>query len=110
MHARVWHIRIAPAKHAEMAETVRSIAQLARRHEGYRGALLLRPEEGADGEALVIALWDSAEQMKASEQKLLVTQAMARVIDTSKAVPSIHEHEVLYCDLVAGGENRAATE
>jgi heme-degrading monooxygenase HmoA len=110
MYARVWQIRLPAEKSQEMAETVSSIAQLARRHDGYRGALLLRPAEGAEGEVLVIALWDSAEKMKASEQQLFVTQAMARIIDTSKALPTIRAHEVLFSDLGLSNESRAASD
>ena len=67
MHARVVIMEMLPI---DVAETVRSyrdrVVPAGREQEGFRGAWMLTDPE--TGEGLSISLWDSADDMLASEE------------------------------------------
>ncbi len=98
MHARVWQLRILPGKLEEFTSAVRSLIPPARQQGGFRGVVALRTGAGEPLEVLLIAVWDSLEELKASEKNLFLYQALARLLAFCEGLPSIREHEVLMSD------------
>jgi hypothetical protein len=49
----------------------------------------------------LVALWDSLRAMRASENNLFLTQAIARFLACSEGVPHITEAELLASDFIA---------
>ena len=101
MHARVWQLRILPGKLEEFADTVESLIVPARKQEGFRGVIALRMDAGTAPEVLLVSLWDSVANLRATEKNLFVTKAIARIMTCCQGVPSIHEHEVLVSEFAA---------
>jgi quinol monooxygenase YgiN len=95
MHARVWKLRIRPGKLQELRNAIDSLIPPAQRQGGFRGVLVLGSGKKGSPDATVIALWDSLEAMRASEQDLLVTQAISRLLGCCEGFPRFEEREVL---------------
>jgi heme-degrading monooxygenase HmoA len=102
MHARVWHLRILPEKLEEFKKAIRSLLLPAYKQGGFCGVVVLRGDGDPDKEAMVIAVWDSLEQLKASERNLFLYQAIARILGCCEAFPTITEREVLLSEFAAG--------
>jgi hypothetical protein len=100
MNARVWQLHLSPDKAQEFQEIFSSVVDLARQQGGYRGALALASRRSPSPEVSVVALWDSLEAMRASENNLFLTQAISRFLACSEGLPHITEQEVLASDFV----------
>jgi len=99
--AYVWQLHIRAGKTEEFQEIFYSLVELARRQDGYRGAVALSSGKPDSPEVIMVALWDSAEAIRASENNLFLTQAIARVIGCCEGVPHITEQEILASDFIA---------
>ncbi len=99
MHARVWQLRILPGKLEEFTSAARSLIPPARQQKGFRGVLVLHTGAGEPREVLIVSVWESLEELKASEKNLFLYQALARLLSFCEGLPSIREHEVLISDL-----------
>jgi hypothetical protein len=78
-----------------------SVVDLARRQEGYRGVLALASGKSESPDVTVVALWDSSQAIRASENNLFLTQAISRFLACCEGLPHITEQEVLASDLIA---------
>jgi heme-degrading monooxygenase HmoA len=101
MNARVWQLHIRAGKTEEFQEIFYSLVELARRQDGYRGAVALSSGKPEAPDVIMVALWDSAEAIRASEKNLFLTQAIARVLSCCEGVPHITEQEILASDFIA---------
>lgn len=101
MHARVWQLRIQPGKLEEFTAAIQSLVPLARQQGGFRGVLVLRTNGKERPEAMVIAVWDSLQDLRKTEHSMFVTQALARVLSCCEGFPSIRESEVLVSEFAA---------
>jgi len=101
MHARVWELHVRPGKVQDFQDILSSLVELARQQEGYRGVLALASGKSASPEVTLVALWDSLEAMRASEDNLFVTQAIARFLACCEGFPHITEQELLASDFIA---------
>jgi quinol monooxygenase YgiN len=101
MHARVWELHVRPGKVQDFQDILSSLVELARQQEGYRGVLALASGKSASPEVTLVALWDSLEAMRASEDNLFVTQAIARFLACCDGFPHITEQELLASDFIA---------
>ena len=100
MHARVWHVRIQAGRTEEFVSALDSLLPVARKQPGFRAALVLRTEEGKSPEATVIAVYNSQEDIKASEKNLFLYQAMSKILSYCEGFPNIREEAVLLSDFV----------
>jgi quinol monooxygenase YgiN len=101
MHARVWKLHVRPGKVQDFQEILSSLVELARQQEGYRGVLALASGKSESPDVTLVALWDSLEAMRASEDNLFVTQAIARFLACCDGFPHITEQELLASDFIA---------
>jgi quinol monooxygenase YgiN len=108
MHARVWEFHVRPGKVQDFQDILSSLVELARQQEGYRGVLALASGKSASPEVTLVALWDSLEAMRASEDNLFVTQAFARFLACCDGFPHITEQELLASDFIATGARAKA--
>jgi len=102
MHARVWQVRIRPGKTDDFKTALQSLFPLARQQPGYRGAVALTSGTAAAREVTVVGVWDSLDDIRASERNLFVTQAISRVLVCCDGFPQITEQEVLERDWFSG--------
>ena len=101
MHARVWQLHVRPGKVQDFQDILSSLVELARQQEGYRGVLALGSGKSESPDVSLVALWDSLEAMRASEDNLFVTQAIARFLACCEGFPHITEQELLASDFIA---------
>lgn len=101
MHARVSQLRILPGKLEELTGAIQSVIPLSRKQAGFRALVVLRGGSDALPEATVISVWDSLEDLKASEKNLYLYQAIARVLSFCESFPAIREQEVLVSEFAA---------
>jgi quinol monooxygenase YgiN len=101
MHARVWQLHVRPGKVRDFQDILSSLVELARQQEGYRGVLALASGKSESPDVTLVALWDSLEAMRASEDNLFVTQAIARFLVCCEGLPHITEQELLASDFIA---------
>jgi len=100
MHARVWELHVRPGKVQDFQDILSSLVELARQQEGYRGVLALASGKSESPDVTLVALWDSLEAMRASEDNLFVTQAIARFLACCDGFPHITEQELLASDFI----------
>jgi len=101
MHARVWQLQIHPGKVQDFKDTLSSVADLARQQRGYRGVLALSSGKSESPDVTLVALWDSLEAIRASENNLFLTEAISRYLTCCEGLPRISEQEFLVSDLIA---------
>jgi heme-degrading monooxygenase HmoA len=101
MHARVWQLHLRPGKVQDFHEILSSLAELARQQDGYRGVLALASGKSESPDVTLVGLWDSLEAMRASEDNLFLTQAIARFLSCCEGFPHITEQELLASDFIA---------
>ena len=101
MHARVWQLHIRSGKVQDFQDILSSLVELARQQDGYRGVLALASGKSESPGVTLVALWDSLEAMRASEDNLFVTQAIARFLACCEGFPHITEQELLASDFIA---------
>ena len=87
MHARVWQLHVRPGKVQDFQDILSSLVELARQQDGYRGVLALTSGKSESPDVTLVALWDSLEAMRASEDNLFVTQAIARFLACCEGFP-----------------------
>ena len=78
MHARVWQLYIRPGKMQDFQDILSSLVDLARKQKGYRGVFVLGSGKSESPDVTSVALWDSLEAIRASENNLFLTQAISR--------------------------------
>jgi quinol monooxygenase YgiN len=108
MPAHVWQLHVRPGKLQDFRDILSSLVELARQQEGYRGVLALASGKSASPEVTLVALWDSLEAVRASEDNLFVTQAIARFLACCDGFPHITEQELLASDFIATGARAKA--
>ena len=101
MHARVWRFHIRPGKVQDFQGILSSVIDLAHHQGGYRGGVALASSGSESPEVTLVALWDSLEAMRASENNLFLTQAISRFLACCEGLPHISEQEVLASDFIA---------
>ena len=95
MIARVTRYRIRPGKVEEFAATAESCMAAMQKLKGFHAVLLLRGENPDGRDATSISVWDSAEDLKSSENDALYYDALARVMNCCESFSPMHQHEVL---------------
>lgn len=101
MYARVWQMRLRPGKVSESEDAMSSLVPLARRQPGYYGVLALRAGRVEASDVTLVAIWDSLEDIRASEKNLFLMQAISRYVACCEGVPHVSESEVLASDFLA---------
>jgi hypothetical protein len=87
MHARVWQLHLRPGKGQEQG--------------GYRGVFSLASGRSESPDVTVLAVWDSVQAIRASENNLFLTQAISRFLACCEGLPRITEQEILASDFIA---------
>jgi hypothetical protein len=100
MHARVWQLQIRPGKLQDFQGTLSSVADLARQHGGYRGVLALSSGKSESPDVTLVALWDSLEAIRTSENNLFLTEAISRYLTCCRGLPHITEQGLLASDFI----------
>jgi quinol monooxygenase YgiN len=101
MHARVWQLHIRPGRVQDFRDVFSSVVDLARQQGGYRGVLALASGKSESPEVMLVALWDSLQAIRASENNLFLTQAISRFLACCEGLPHITEQAVLASDFIA---------
>jgi quinol monooxygenase YgiN len=101
MHARVWQLHVRPGQVRDFQDVFSSVVDLARQQEGYRGVLALASGKLETPDVTVVAVWDSVQALRASENNLFLTQAISRFLACCEGLPLITEQELLASDFIA---------
>lgn len=99
MYARFSEFRVPPEKLLGFMQATESILPLMRKEAGFRSVVVLKGE-GSPILVRVVSVWDSLEHLKASEESMFLSRALARVMEFSKGFPWMEECEVLIGDFV----------
>jgi heme-degrading monooxygenase HmoA len=126
MYARVAQFRVRPGQLDAMLEATKSVRPELLKQKGFRVLLVLRrdtppalgtktatpPFDKSTEQApqvTTISVWDSYEDLRASEKNLFLYQALARMMIYSQGFPVIREAEVLSgvfgSDLTTSGDD-----
>lgn len=97
MYARFSEFRVPPEKLQGFVRASKSLIPLLRKETGFRSVLVLRGD-GSPILVRVVTVWDSLEDLKASEDTMFLARALARVAEFSKGFPWIEECDVLVSD------------
>jgi heme-degrading monooxygenase HmoA len=95
MVARVTHYRIRPGRLEEFAATVKSLTAAMDKLAGFRVLLVLRGEDPDSRDAMGISVWESAEDLKNSDNDAFYYEALARLIKCCESFSPMHSQEVL---------------
>ncbi len=95
MVARVTHYRIREGKLEEFASTVQSLTAAMDKLAGFRVLLVLRGEESGSRDAMAISVWDSAVDLKNSDNNEFYYDILARVLGCCETFSPMHQREVL---------------
>ena len=101
MHARVWQLHIRPGRVQHFQDVFSSVVDLARRQGGYRGVLALASDKSESPNVTLVALWDSLEAIRASDDNVILTEAIARFLACCDGLPHMTEQELLAGDFIA---------
>jgi antibiotic biosynthesis monooxygenase (ABM) superfamily enzyme len=101
MPAHVWQLHVRPGKLQDFRDILSSLVELAREQGGYRGIVALASGKSESPDVTLVALWDSLEAIRGSENSLFLTQAISRFLDCCEGLPHIMEQELLTSDFIA---------
>ena len=101
MPAHVWQLHVRPGKVQDFRDILSSLVELAREQGGYRGIVALASGKSESPDVTLVALWDSLEAIRASENNLFLTQAISRFLVCCEGLPHIMEQELLTSDFIA---------
>jgi len=99
--AHVWQLHVRAGKVQDFQAILSSLIELAREQGGYRGVLALASGKSESPDVTLVALWDSLDAMRASENNLFLTEAISRYLVCCEGLPHIMEQELLACDFIA---------
>jgi hypothetical protein len=108
MHARLWQLHLRPGMVQDFRDILSSLVELARLQEGYRGVLALASGKSESPDVTLVALWDSLETIRASENNLFLTEAISRYLVCCQGLPHITVQELLASDFIATGARAKA--
>jgi heme-degrading monooxygenase HmoA len=97
MYARVWRLAVLPEMVEQFAAACRSVGTMNRKRAGWRGLTVLRGGQRDNPESTVVSLWDSLEELRASEGQAF-QKAVARALACCKEGGELREEEVLVCE------------
>jgi len=100
MYARVWSFNLFPERVEQFAAGCRSVGALNRKRAGFRGMVVLRGGQRDTPESTVVSVWDSLEDLRASESDAF-QKALARVLACCKRGAVMREEEILICEFSA---------
>jgi heme-degrading monooxygenase HmoA len=95
MVARVTEYRIRPGKLKEFTATCEALTASIDKLHGFRVLVILRGPDKDSQEAMAISLWDSAEDLHASDNDEFYYHAVAKVMSFCESFSPMHEHQVL---------------
>jgi len=95
MVARVTHYRIREGKLEEFASTVLSLTTAMDKQSGFRVLLVLRAEDPASRDAMAISVWDSALDLRNSDNDTFYYDVIARLLSCCESFSPMHQQEVL---------------
>jgi hypothetical protein len=101
MPAHVWQLHVRPGKLQDFRDILSSLVELAREQGGYRGIVALASGKSESPDVTLVALWDSLEAIRASENNLFLTQAISRFLVCCEGLPHIMEQDLLTSDFMA---------
>jgi hypothetical protein len=99
--AHVWQLHVRPGKVQDFQAILSSLIELAREQGGYRGIVALASGKSESPDVTLVALRDSLDAMRASENSLFLTQAISRFLVCCEGLPHITERELLASDFIA---------
>ena len=108
MHARVWQLHIRPGRVQDSQDILSSLVDLAHQQVGYRGVLALASGNSESPDVTLVALWDSLEAIRATENNLFLTQAISRFLVCCEGLPHITEKEILASDFILSSDRAKA--
>ncbi|MGA7916879.1 MAG: antibiotic biosynthesis monooxygenase [Candidatus Acidiferrales bacterium] len=95
MVARVTHYRIRPGKLEEFSATVAPLIAAMDKLAGFRVLLVLRGETDDSRDAMAISVWDSAADLKNSDNDAFYYEVLARLLSCCESFSPMHQQEVL---------------
>jgi len=101
MHARLWQLHIRPGMVLDFQNILSSVVELARQQDGYLGVLALASGKSDSPDIILVAVWNSMETIRASENNLFLTHAIARYQTCCEGFPHITVQELLPSDFIA---------
>lgn len=98
MYARVTQYRVKPGKQEEFIEALTGSVPLMHDQRGFVAVLVLRSPGNNSHDLRVMTVWDSEEELLASERNLYFYQAVSRALAFCEGFPTIREEEVVLSD------------
>ncbi len=95
MVARVTHYRIRPGKMEEFCATVKSVTAAMDKLKGFCVLLVLRGEEKTSRDAMAISVWESAQDLKDSDNDAFYYKTVATLLSYCESFSPMHQQEVL---------------
>lgn len=95
MHARVTEYRIRSGQVDQFTATVDSLMPALHRLAGFRVLIVLRGPDRKAAEATIISVWNTLEDLHASDNNVFINQALARLTGCCHGFPTLREQEVL---------------
>lgn len=95
MVARVTHYRIREGKLEEFTATVQSLSAALDKLSGFRVLLVLRGEESGSRDAMAISIWDSALDLRNSDNNTYYYDVLSRLLSCCESFSPMHQQEVL---------------
>jgi heme-degrading monooxygenase HmoA len=95
MVARVTHYRIREGKVDEFVATVQSLTGAMDKLNGFRVLLVLHGEDKSSREAMAISVWDSADDLRDSDNNTFYYNVLARVLNCCESFSPMHQQEVM---------------
>ena len=98
MYARVTQYQVKPGKQEEFIEALTGSVPLMHDQRGFVALMVLRTPGNVSPDVRVMTVWDSEEELLASERNLYFYQAVSRALAFSEGFPTIREEEVVLSD------------
>jgi heme-degrading monooxygenase HmoA len=95
MIARVTHYTIRAGKIEEFSSTAKNLTAAIDKLEGFRALVVLRGEGPGSREAMAISIWDSAEDLKNSDNSAFYYEGIRGLMSCCESFSPGHRHEVL---------------
>ena len=107
MYARVNEYRVPTEKLQGFISAAESVLPLIHKEAGFRAALMLKGE-GSPILVKVITVWETLEDLRASEKSMFLYRAISRVMQFAKGFPMMEESEVLVGDFAAPASKKTS--